>query len=205
MTLMQKAERRNEKRKAVKQNRFESSKADWRNVKLVDHGEDSSDTEDEDDGDETKRFMSLIERPKQKKTQVKISWVNGRIHYSSVKDDPATSPVPERKYKNEGGIKSAVSSQADGESQKMVKLLRDTPSAPGKEDLVSRRKEEFRERMLGGGGGGGVPVQIKSRGKRKFSDRMTLSEANVEDFDNSQDYVNFLQDKLQGIKIKLVK
>ena len=204
MTLMQKAERRNEKRKAVKQNRFENSKADWRNVKLVDHGEDSSETEDEDDGDETQRFMSLMEGPKQKKPQVKISWVNGRIHYSSVKEDPATSPVPERKSKNEDGINSAARSQADGESQKMVKLLRDTSSASGKEDLVSRRKEEFRERMVGGGGGG-VPVQSKSRGKRKFSDRMTLSEANVEDFDNSQDYVNFLQDKLQGIKIKLVK
>ena len=44
-----------------------------------------------------------------------------------------------------------------------------------------------------------------SGGKRKFSERMTLAEASAEDFDDGQDYVNFLQDKLQGIKIKLVK
>ena len=194
MTLMQKAERRNEKRKAVKQNRFESSKADWRNVNLVAHDEDSSDTEDEDDRDETQKFMSLMEGQKQKKTQVKISWVNGRIHYSGVKEDPATDQGGENKKEVE--INSVISDDnANGESQKMVKLLR--------EDLVSRRKEEFREKMLGGGGVGSD--QSKSRGKRKFSDRMTLSEANVEDFDNSQDYVNFLQDKLQGIKIKLIK
>ena len=194
MTLMQKAERRNEKRKAVKQNRFESSKADWRNVNLVAHDEDSSDTEDEDDRDETQKFMSLMEGQKQKKTQVKISWVNGRIHYSGVKEDPATDQGG--KNKKEVEINSVISDDnANGESQKMVKLLR--------EDLVSRRKEEFREKMLGGGGVGSD--QSKSRGKRKFSDRMTLSEANVEDFDNSQDYVNFLQDKLQGIKIKLIK
>ena len=194
MTLMQKAERRNEKRKAVKQNRFESSKADWRNVNLVAHDEDSSDTEDEDDRDETQKFMSLMEGQKQKKTQVKISWVNGRIHYSGVKEDPATDQGGGNKKEVE--INSVISDDnANGESQKMVKLLR--------EDLVSRRKEEFRENMLGGGGVGSD--QSKSRGKRKFSDRMTLSEANVEDFDNSQDYVNFLQDKLQGIKIKLIK
>ena len=194
MTLMQKAERRNEKRKAVKQNRFESSKADWRNVNLVAQDEDSSDTEDEDDRDETQKFMSLMEGQKQKKTQVKISWVNGRIHYSGVKEDPAPDQGGENKKEVE--INSVISDDnANGESQKMVKLLR--------EDLVSRRKEEFREKMLGGGGGGSD--QSKSRGKRKFSDRMTLSEANVEDFDNSQDYVNFLQDKLQGIKIKLIK
>ena len=187
---MQKAEKRNEKRKAVKQNRFETSKTDWRNVKLVDHEEDSSDTEDEDDRDEIHKFMSLMEGAKQKKPQVKISWVDGRIHYRSVKADPGTSPVPD--------------SISDG-TQKMVKLLRDGSSSQSKDDLVHRRKEAFRERMLCSGGGGGVTQQSKSRGKRKFSERMTLSEANVEDFDNSQDYVNFLQDKLQGIKIKLVK
>ena len=34
---------------------------------------------------------------------------------------------------------------------------------------------------------------------------MTLAEASADDFDDGQDYVNFLQDKLQGIKIKLIK
>ena len=186
---MQKAEKRNEKRKAVKLNRFETSKTDWRNVKLEDHDEDSSETEDEDDRDEIHKFLSLMEGAKQKKPQVKISWVNGQIHYSGVK--AGTSPVPEKKCSEDG-------------SQKMIKLLRDgSSSQESKEDLVHRRKEEFRQRMLNSGGG--VTPQSKSRGKRKFNERMTLSEADVEDFDNSQDYVNFLQDKLQGIKIKLIK
>jgi len=51
-------------------------------------------------------------------------------------------------------------------------------------------------------------VSQSSGGKRKFSERMTLAEmaeASAEDFDDGQDYVNFLQDKLHGIKIKLVK
>ena len=52
--------------------------------------------------------------------------------------------------------------------------------------------------------GGEATEHSQPRRKRKFVDRMTLSEAAVEDFDNSQDYVNFLQDKLQGIKIKLI-
>ena len=176
MTLMQKAEKRNEKRKAVKQNRFETSKADWRNVKLVERHEDSSDTEDEDDRDEIQKFMSLMEGAKQKKSEV-----DGKIH--------SRSPLP---------------GSGAGDSQRMVKLCRDDSSCQSKEDLVLRRKEEFRERMLANTGGI-VAGQSKARGKRKFSERMTLSEAAVEDFDNSQDYVHFLQDKLQGIKIKLVK
>ena len=42
-------------------------------------------------------------------------------------------------------------------------------------------------------------------GKRKFEDRMTLTEAKVGDFQDSRDYVDFLQSKLQGINIKIVK
>ena len=205
MTLMQKAERRNEKRKAVKQNRFETSKTDWRNVKLEDHGEDSSETEDEDDRDETQKFMSLMEGAKKKTPGVKISWVNGRIHYSSAITDTGTSSLPERKSKNDSGLSPIFSSASEGDcdTQKMVKLLRDDPGHQSKEDLLNKRKEEYRERMLAAGGG--VADQRQSRGKRKFNDRMTLCEADVEDFDNSQDYVQFLQGKLQGIKIKLVK
>ena len=95
---MNKAEKKNEKRKLRKQNQFENSKSDWRNVRLGDDDvADSSDTEDEDDRDETQKFMSLMEGQKQKKTQVKISWVNGRIHYSGVKEDPATDQGGENK------------------------------------------------------------------------------------------------------------
>ena len=69
------------------------------------------------------------------------------------------------------------------------------------QDSLQRRKEEFRRKASREG----ATVSQSSGGKRKFSERMTLAEASAEDFDDGQDYVNFLQDKLQGIKIKLVK
>ena len=43
------------------------------------------------------------------------------------------------------------------------------------------------------------------KGKRKFEERMTLTEAKIGDFQDSRDYVDFLQSKLQGINIKIVK
>ena len=85
-------------------------------------------------------------------------------------------------------------------SQTLIKLLRQDSQGHSKEELLHRRKEEYRERMMCGE----ATEHERPRRKRKFVDRMTLSEAAVEDFDNSQDYVNFLQDKLQGIKIKLI-
>jgi len=42
-------------------------------------------------------------------------------------------------------------------------------------------------------------------GKRKFEDRMTLTEAKLTDFTDSKDYVDFIQSKLQGVNIKIVK
>ena len=37
------------------------------------------------------------------------------------------------------------------------------------------------------------------KGKRKFEERMTLTEAKLGDFQDSRDYVDFLQSKLQDI------
>ena len=98
MALMKKAERKNEKRKLVKQNRFQSSKTDWRNVQLgAEAVEDSSDTEDEDDRDEIERFMSLMDKAKEKnmKEKVKICWVNGKVQYSRVtqQEERVVSPT----------------------------------------------------------------------------------------------------------------
>ena len=50
-----------------------------------------------------------------------------------------------------------------------------------------------------------VRQEPQSGGKRKFEDRMTLNEAKLEDFDDTQDYVNFIQAKLQGVRIKLLR
>ena len=98
---MNKAEKRNEKRKLVKQNTFQSSKCDWRTVKLEDNdGELSSDTEDEDDRDETEKFVSLMDSAKQrnKKEKVKISWVNGRTQFTSIEDEECLKSSPNPKH-----------------------------------------------------------------------------------------------------------
>ena len=49
------------------------------------------------------------------------------------------------------------------------------------------------EEMSGSGG----------KGKRKFTDRMNLDEAERNDFCNGQDYVDFLNSKLQNVSIKI--
>ena len=185
---MNKAEKKNEKRKLRKQNQFENSKSDWRNVRLgVDDVADSSDTEDEDDRDETAVFMSLMEGAEarnRKQGKVKICWVDGKIQYSSARSTGQTGP----------GLVS--------DKKTMVKLVRDESQELSKEELLQKRKAEFKERLLRVEGE--VKEESSARRKRKFGERMTLSEADIEDFGNSQDYVNFLQDKLQGVKIKLI-
>ena len=42
-------------------------------------------------------------------------------------------------------------------------------------------------------------------GKRKFEDRMTLSEAKADDFTDTKDYVDFIQAKLKNVNIKIIK
>ena len=43
------------------------------------------------------------------------------------------------------------------------------------------------------------------KGKRKFGERMTLDEAVRGDFDNGQDYVDFLNAKLKNVSIKMTR
>ena len=193
---MNKAEKKNEKRKLRKQNQFENSKSDWRNVRLgVDDVADSSDTEDEDDRDETAVFMSLMEGAtarNRKQGKVKICWVDGKIQYSRVKEEEVASA------RSTGQTGPGLVS----DKKTMVKLVRDESQEISKEELLQKRKAEFKERLLRVEGE--VKEESSARRKRKFGERMTLSEADVEDFGNSQDYVNFLQDKLKGVKIKLI-
>ena len=76
----------------------------------------------------------------------------------------------------------------------------------GGEDVAKKRKEELARRREE------VRKMDKSQqdrgktgGKRKFEERMTLQEAKVTDFEDSKDYVDFIQSKLQGVNIKIVK
>ena len=49
------------------------------------------------------------------------------------------------------------------------------------------------------------PVATTCSGKRKFEDRMTLSEAKADDFTDTKDYVDFIQAKLKNVNIKIIK
>ena len=85
MMLMDKAQKKNEKRKLRKNNQFGGSKNDWRNVNLQDEDDDdTSDTDDEDDHEETTKFMSLMSKANDKNSVVKISLVNGKTQISKI-------------------------------------------------------------------------------------------------------------------------
>ena len=59
--------------------RSTSSRADWR-TELGDPESDTTDTEDEDDTVETRRFLSLMgKKPQQEKEMVNIRWQDGRV------------------------------------------------------------------------------------------------------------------------------
>ena len=165
--LMNKAEKKNKKRMDAKKNQFGVSRHDWRNAKMNDPGEDTSDTEDDDDMQETNKFLSLMNDAQVKNTKVSIKWTSKGLSVE----------------KQVGGL--------EGE------LLRREKER--KQLEMQRRQEAVRRQAL-------LRSETPSKkGKRKFADRMTLNEANLEDFEDTQDYVNFLQTKLQGVRIKIIK
>merc|ERR1711915_1133242 len=64
---------------------------------------------------------------------------------------------------------------------------------------VVPEKEEFRKKMAQ------QANQSQEKGKRKFGSRMTLEEAVRDDFESGQDYVDFLNSKLQNVSIKVTR
>jgi len=208
MSLMNKAEKKNEKRMLKKKNQFGSAKTDWSNIRLDDVkiDEDTTDSEDEDDYGETTKFMSLMSKAKEKNSVVKLSYVQGKmqmtkinngyegeIMYKAMKEKMSQRLVKSPSGEAEGGAPLAETSKGH------VTITRVAGPSPD-QDLVQRRKDEYRAKMSGK-----EARSLVTKGKRKFEDRMTLAEASADDFNDGQDYVNFLQDKLQGIRIKLVK
>eukprot|EP00092_Neocalanus_flemingeri_P007271 GFUD01007851.1.p1 GENE.GFUD01007851.1~~GFUD01007851.1.p1 ORF type:complete len:229 (-),score=80.21 GFUD01007851.1:60-746(-) len=164
-TLMNKAEKKNQKRIASKQNHFGSKKSDWRSVTLGDPDEDTTDTEDEDDNQETSQFLSLMEKAKKKNTKVSIRWSNGQVKVEKVQE----------------GIEGEISRR---EREKRAMEM--------KKEMMRRKERQAR-------------AEPQAGGKRKFEDRMSLNEAKLEDFEDTKDYVNFIQTKLQGVRIKIIK
>ena len=163
--LMNKAEKKNLKRIALKQNQFGSKKTDWRSVTLGDPDEETTDTEDEDDNQETRRFLSLMEKAKKKNTKVSIKWSNGQVKVERVQEGMEGEIVRREREKKDLELRN----------------------------LNARRREQQ------------AFVEPQAGGKRKFEDRMSLNEAKLDDFEDTKDYVNFIQTKLQGVRIKIIK
>jgi len=176
LNLMSKAERRNQKKQARKQKMFPTKTTDWRDVTLDDPNDDTSDTEDEDDTMETRKFLYMLQNAKKKNTSqpkknmVNVKWKSGRVEISNIPDTLRVTRVPA--------------------GEEAIRL---------QQEELARRREEVRRLNRSHQERGQVG------GKRKFEDRMTLTEAKLTDFQDSKDYVDFLQSKLQGVNIKIVK
>jgi len=181
LQLMGKAEKRNARRLQAKQNKFSAPRSDWRSPQLAPHDSDSEDTEDEDDSQETSRFLGIMQAGKQKQKgnradMVNIRWTNGKVEVTNLPPNIVVSRVP-------GSGLSVRES---------------------KEELISRRRRELllaKQESSREQADRAQPV----KGKRKFEDRMTLTEAKVTDFQDTKDYVDFIQAKLQNVNIKLIK
>ena len=70
-----------------------------------------------------------------------------------------------------------------------------------KEDRLKREQELARRKEAAKNCEGYVPSPIK----RKHSERMTLEDVKRDDFEEAQDYVDFIQSKLKNISIKQCK
>ena len=82
-----------------------------------------------------------------------------------------------------------------------VSLVQETSEEKeAREERNKLRKEEALRKIAA------QPAKAKAGpGKRKFGDRMELEEASRDDFDNGQDYVDFLNGKLKNVSIKVTK
>merc|ERR1711864_23496 len=172
-SLMNKAERRNQRKTMQKDNQFGGPKSDWRAPQLGDPDEDTTDTDDEDDNQETRRFLGLMQAAKtknqkpKKSSHVNIKWSNGKVQVTNLPPNIRVTRV------------------AGGEDLQQKQ-----------EDLISQRRRELQSHRQ---------TSANLGGKRKFEDRMTLTEAKVGDFDDTKDYVDFIQAKLKNVNIKLIK
>ena len=101
-------------------------------------------------------------------------------------------------YLRQKGIPSALAQLPD-----TIRISRVEETEEEREER-ERRSQERREEALRKIAA--QPLQpTGAKGKRKFGDRMELEEASRDDFDNGQDYVDFLNGKLKNVSIKVTK
>ena len=224
VSLFSKAEKMNQKKMEHQQRQQQPlQSSSWRDLGNPDD-DDSDETEDEDDPEETNKFLSMI-KTKKKKNLVNIRWVNGKVEVTPVPEDALPQPqdpddpraLPDSLTVTRLGAGECVpgASRArpvipdtvtitrvpapevvtghQGPRLPCFNITRAPPPQP-LECVRRQREAECRESQ-----------RDNKKGKRKFEDRMTLTEAKMADFEDSRDYVDFLQSKLQGVNIKIVK
>jgi len=184
LSLMNKAEKRNQRRELQKQILISSHQqrqvqgVEWRQqVHQAEAGEDSSDSEEDEFEGEVRNFQGVTMKKCGNMVNIKWSSSNGKVECTSLPPNIKVTRVPG----------SGCSSARDS-----------------KEELINRRREARRlQRQQQGDNYTGESGN--QGGKRKFEDRMTLTEAKVTDFDDTKDYVDFIQAKLKNVNIKLIK
>ena len=162
-------------------------RSSWRDERIDDNESDDEDTEDEEDwsdedeeaADEWLRRQELRERG----LPEVLASLPSTIRVSLVPETKEDKQRLEEKQRAELG-----------RSQSIDKITLSPLSGS------VRRREEYRKKMS-------LQSQVSSleKGKRKFGERMTLEEAGRADFDNGQDYVDFLNSKLQNVSIKMTR
>ena len=178
LSLLNKAENRN-KRKEKRKEMFKGMKFGGPRLdwRTPELGETNDDTSDTDDEDDNQETKRFLNLISQgrKKSTGSKGMVN--LSYSSGK----------LQIKNlTPGMK--ITQSTDGMSMKS-----------SREELILRRKQELHESKRN------PLVDSPSRSKRKFGERMTFTEAKVDDFDDMKDYVDFLNSKLKNVSIKMIR
>merc|ERR1712126_51031 len=116
-------------------------------------------------------------------------------------DEEAAAEWLRRYYLRQRGLPEALASLP---STIKVSLVSETEEdrlrrEEREREQMAKRREAYRKQMAEN------VAKSLEKGKRKFGDRMNLEEASRDDFDNGQDYVDFLNSKLQNVSIKMTR
>merc|ERR1712048_900637 len=121
--------------------------------------------------------------------------------YSDDYDEEAAAEWLRRYYLRQRGLPEALASLP---STIKVSLVAETEEdrirrEEREREQIAKRREAYRKQMASN------VARSMEKGKRKFGDRMNLEEASRDDFSNGQDYVDFLNSKLQNVSIKMTR
>lgn len=198
------------------------------NFELKETVNSQEETDDESDDEEMQQFLSLMNKAERKNHrkisavqtfhlgQSKEGWRN--VHMEDPESDTEDTDDEDdtretqkflslmEKKKNSNNKQMVTIKWQDGRVTGLPAGIRVTRGPPS-EDVRRRQEEELLRRkrqhleMIRREG----PATTTCSGKRKFEDRMTLSEAKADDFTDTKDYVDFIQAKLKGVNIKIIK